>query len=347
MQTKNPVDAASISNLIKHLQNQRWLDAHQILQLFDQIPDLIRIAENCSLDSHRCWFHDSLLLSDDLHDTSVCHNGSHRSSASQSISEHELKILETLQKKWEKRLPELTLFSGKNQRGRSKGTMTEDAQLQQRDSMDYRKFLRRFAVLREEPILDMDSFDYIPYYYGLTQYPVRMPFIEPLEYSEVHRLDELVIAIDTSGSCSGTIVRRFLEETWSILRQRENFFSKMRLHLIQCDLMIQEHRIFTSIEEWEAYLPDLKIYGHSGSLAESYAEEYGIDFVPVGTGDIDRSGEVSVNDVTNIQKAVSGITETDNFDIKMADVNNNGKIDIRDATYLQLFLAKKIDKLPN
>ena len=92
-----------------------------------------------------------------------------------------------------------------------------------------------------------------------------IPFIEPLEYTEVNRLDELAIAIDTSGSCSGRIVRRFLEETWSILRQRENFFAKMRLHLIQCDCMIQEHRIFTSVEEWETALSDLKILGHGNT----------------------------------------------------------------------------------
>lgn len=46
----------------------------------------------------------------------------------------------------------------------------------------------------------------------------------------------------------------------------------MRLHLLQCDLMIQEHRIFTSVEEWEAYLPNLKIHGHGDT-----------DFTPVFT----------------------------------------------------------------
>ena len=30
----------------------------------------------------------------------------------------------------------------------------------------------------------------------------NLPLIEPLEYKEVNRLEELVIAIDTSGSCS-------------------------------------------------------------------------------------------------------------------------------------------------
>lgn len=47
--------------------------------------------------------------------------------------------------------------------------------------------------------------------------------IEPLEYKEVNRLEELVIAIDTSGSCSGETVQRFLGETYGILSEKENF----------------------------------------------------------------------------------------------------------------------------
>lgn len=54
----------------------------------------------------------------------------------------------------------------------------------------------------------MDSFDYIPYHYGLCMYQ-NMPFIEPLEYTETKRLEELVIAIDTSSSCSREMVQFF------------------------------------------------------------------------------------------------------------------------------------------
>lgn len=144
--------------------------------------------------------------------------------------------------------------------GKGTGGTEEEAELQSREELDYSTFLHQFMVAREEAILDTDSFDYIPYYYGFSQYG-NMPFIEPLEYKEVNRLDELAIAIDTSASCSGRIVRRFLEETWSILRQKENFFSKMRLHLIQCDSMIQEYRIFTSAEELEEAIPDFRVRG--------------------------------------------------------------------------------------
>ena len=54
----------------------------------------------------------------------------------------------------------------------------------------------------------------------------NIPLIEPLEYKEVNRLEELVIAIDTSGSCSGETVQRFLGETYGILSEKENFFQQ-------------------------------------------------------------------------------------------------------------------------
>ena len=44
--------------------------------------------------------------------------------------------------------------------------------------------------------LDTESFDYIFDNYGMEHYG-NLPLIEPLEYKEVNRLEELVIAIDT------------------------------------------------------------------------------------------------------------------------------------------------------
>lgn len=88
-----------------------------------------------------------------------------------------------------------------------------------RSRYDYRRFLKKFAVPREEVELDTESFDYIMYHYGMEHYG-DMPLIEPLEYKEVNRLEELVIALDTSGSCSRETVQQFLAETYSILSER-------------------------------------------------------------------------------------------------------------------------------
>ena len=78
-----------------------------------------------------------------------------------------------------------------------------------------REFLRKFAVFHEELAVDDDSFDYNFYTYGLRLYG-NMPLIEPLESKEVKKIEEFVIVIDTSMSCSGELVQRFLEETYGL-----------------------------------------------------------------------------------------------------------------------------------
>ena len=72
--------------------------------------------------------------------------------------------------------------------------------------------MMKFAVLKEEVYVDEDSFDYAFYTYGLSLYG-NMPLVEPLEYKEQHKIEDFVIVIDTSMSCSGELVKRFLEET--------------------------------------------------------------------------------------------------------------------------------------
>ena len=157
----------------------------------------------------------------------------------------------------------------RRQAGGSAGSRTEQIVLQKEQGYDYRQFLKQFAVSQEELSLDMDSFDYIPYDYSRRMYE-RLVFLEPLEYRERKKLQEFVIAIDTSGSCSGEIVRRFLTETWEIFQEKENFFRDMRIHLIQCDCLIQEHVCVTCEEEWKDYLEHMSVKGHGDT-----------DFTPV------------------------------------------------------------------
>lgn len=157
----------------------------------------------------------------------------------------------------------------RRQAGGSRGTVREQIVLQKEQGYDYRRFLKQFAVSQEELSTDMDSFDYIPYDYSRRMYE-RLVFLEPLEYRQMRRLSEFVIAIDTSGSCSGEVVRRFLTETWEIFQEKENFFRDTQIHLIQCDCAVQEHVCVTCEEEWQAYLEGLEVKGHGDT-----------DFTPV------------------------------------------------------------------
>lgn len=153
---------------------------------------------------------------------------------------------------------------GSDGRGSSPGNMQEEILLREKHRYDFRRFLRRFAIHREELHTDTESFDYIPYIYGLEHYG-NMPLIEHLEYQEVNRMEELVIAIDTSGSCSVDTVRRFMEETYGILSNHENFFRKMNLYIIQCDSFIQDVMHVTCQDTWKDYLQHLTIHGRGGT----------------------------------------------------------------------------------
>ena len=125
---------------------------------------------------------------------------------------------------------------------------------------EYQAFLERFMVAGEERILDQENFDPILYHYSRCHYDGPV-LLEPLETSEVRRLSELVIAIDTSGSCSGDIVQQFLRETFTILEKKERFFRKMRVHILQCDSMIQDYQLIESEDDWEKYRKNVKITG--------------------------------------------------------------------------------------
>lgn len=152
----------------------------------------------------------------------------------------------------------------RKRRGSQKGDQKEEAGTVRSGRYDYKKFLRQFSVLREEVELDTESFDYIFYNYGMEHYG-NLPLIEPLEYKEVNRLEELVIAIDTSGSCSGKTVQRFLGETYGILSEKENFFSRMKVYIVQCDCFIQKVDVIHSEEEWKEYIRNVKIQGRGGT----------------------------------------------------------------------------------
>lgn len=129
-----------------------------------------------------------------------------------------------------------------------------------RERYHYTDFLRRFMVMGESIQMNDDEFDYIYYTYGLTRYG-NLPLIEPLEYRETKKVREFVIAIDTSASCRGPVVRAFLRKTFSILKSSENFFHKINVHIIQCDSEVQSDTRITCQEDFETFLRYGKLSG--------------------------------------------------------------------------------------
>ena len=150
------------------------------------------------------------------------------------------------------------------QRGLNPGSMTQNLAAVNREKYDYTGFLKKFAVMGEAMKINDDEFDYVFYTYGLQLYE-RMPLIEPLEYKEIKAIKEFVIAIDTSGSTSGELVQKFVQKTYNILKSTESFFSKVNIHIIQCDADIQEDVKITCQEEFDEYLKTMQIRGLGGT----------------------------------------------------------------------------------
>lgn len=148
--------------------------------------------------------------------------------------------------------------------GKGAGLLTQNLREVNRERYDYSEFLKKFAVRAEMMRLNPDEFDYNFYTYGFALYE-NMPLIEPLEYREVKRIREFVIAIDTSGSTSGSLVQTFVQKTYNILKSTESFFSKINLHIIQCDAEIQEDVKITTQQEFDAYLKQMQLHGLGGT----------------------------------------------------------------------------------
>lgn len=129
-----------------------------------------------------------------------------------------------------------------------------------RDRYDYSAILKRFTVMGEDLTVNDEEFDYIYYTYGLERYG-NMPLIEPLEYKDAKKVKEFVIALDTSASCRGPVVKEFLNKTYSILKGAENFFTRINVHIIQCDNEVQSDTKITCDEDFQAFLAHGRLQG--------------------------------------------------------------------------------------
>ena len=145
-----------------------------------------------------------------------------------------------------------------------KGTLARVLRFQYRKREDYRDFLRQLSVIREETVIDPDSFDYGFYHYGMELYG-NMPLIEENEFREAPKVEELVIVIDTSASCQDRLVQKFLNETASILMDQESFFHHMEVRILECDDQVQGERVFTDLRAFRQFADGFTLRGGYGT----------------------------------------------------------------------------------
>ena len=198
---------------------------------------------------------DSISAAEDIPDGVDPENTFPQHSPLEELADEWKKIAEKIQE-------DLETFS--REQGDAAGGLVRNLKAVNRERYDYTNFLKKFSVLGETIGVNDEEFDYIYYTYGLRLYG-NMPLVEPLEYREVKRVREFVIAVDTSASTSGELVQKFLRKTYNILKSTENFFSRVNIHIIQCDAAIQEHVRITSEEELDDYISSMEIRGLGGT----------------------------------------------------------------------------------
>lgn len=130
--------------------------------------------------------------------------------------------------------------------------------------VNYKNFLRRFMEYVEVLEVDVDSFDPIYYVLGLNLYK-NMPLIEYNEVKEEYQIADLVLIIDTSASTFGSLVQKFISQTWQIINELITDSNKIHLHIIQADLDVKDYKLIKSKDEFNKYIDNFTVYGGGGT----------------------------------------------------------------------------------
>jgi len=238
---------------LEKIEEEFCIDDHSFWMQYAQVPQNVNNDENSD-------------NSEDNEDSNDDNEGDSGNSGGDGQEPKSQSKKDNFNEKWrsisEKAETDMETFS--RNEGKDAGDMTEFLKVENKKRYNYGEFLRKFTVQREVMQLDLDSYDYIYYTYGLRTYG-NMPLIENLEYKEANKVEEFVIVIDTSASCESDLVRRFLEETYSILRDSESFFRKINVHIIQCDSKVQSDDVIVNKAAFEEYMQKFEIKGRGGT----------------------------------------------------------------------------------
>lgn len=160
---------------------------------------------------------------------------------------------------------EMKLNAGeKGSKGNDIGGETQNVVINEEGSYSFINILRDILEIKEDKKENEEQFDKALYSYGLDTYG-DVALLEPAdEQEDKQRLNTIVIAIDTSGSCAGELVCRFLMETRKLFKEIQEEYSVDRIVVIQCDNKIQEEVTYYSIESFLGN-DEIKIKGFGGT----------------------------------------------------------------------------------
>lgn len=133
-----------------------------------------------------------------------------------------------------------------------------------KERYDFSTWLRKFCHFVNVPKEDEESLEYGIYDYGCRTFGDKL-LIEYPESKPEFKIEDFVIVLDTSGSCSGETIKKFVNKVYSILMESKSFATRMHVHIIQCDAEVQEYVVLKNAREVESYLRTMTVKGLGGT----------------------------------------------------------------------------------
>lgn len=174
------------------------------------------------------------------------------------------------------------LSDGQKNRGNGSGSCQRDVTKAFGQAQDYRDYLQEYMTKHYSEKENLDSIDTMLYQYGLSMYE-DSPLIEPAEDEVKSKKGRICIAIDTSGSCEGEVIKKLLREVQGLLCQWRDELTETTIHVITCDAEMKSEDVFLMSEMPEDYFNRMKLTGWGGT-----------DFCPV----YDRLQQLKEKDIT-------------------------------------------------
>ncbi len=114
-------------------------------------------------------------------------------------------------------------------------------------SMSYRALLDRISKL-SEVVKEEQELDKVLYQYGLELYG-DVPLVEPEEISEKYCLHTIVVAVDTSGSCTG-LASEFLREIVAVFEEIKRIGRVEHICYLECDTEITTQKDYYEVQDF-------------------------------------------------------------------------------------------------
>ena len=159
--------------------------------------------------------------------------------------------------------------SGSNGKYKGEGSANNENVVEyfEKSSNSYKELLEKISKVCET-VLEEQELDKVLYQYGLELYG-DVPLVEPEEFSEKKCLHTIVIAVDTSGSCTHR-AQLFLGEVAAVLDEIKNLGRVEHVCYLECDTEICTEEEFYNIDNFIDFGKTHTFHGGGGT-----------DFTPV------------------------------------------------------------------